>query len=102
MTAFHDAKAAGITSADHVAMNTAGKQQLDGSQVAAGTALFVVQGKDPSDPAALRSITDVKQAVERPVEQALEKIEKLEQQQAQSREQAVPAQDNPTPKGPTL
>lgn len=102
MTAFHDAKAAGITSADHVAMNTAGKPQLDGSQAAAGTALFVVQGKDPSDPAALRSITDVKQAVERPVEQALQNIERLEQQQAQSREQIAPTQDNPTPKGLTL
>jgi hypothetical protein len=102
MTAFHDAKAAGITSADHVALNTVGKPQADGTHVAAGTLLFVVQGQDPSDPAALRSTTDVKQAIEQPIERTLQNIERLEQQQVQSQLQAPPTQDNPTPKGPSL
>ena len=62
MGAFHDAKAAGITFAVHILMNETGKRQQDGSQIAAGTQLFVVQGQDPSDPAARRSsdLTKVK------------------------------------------
>ena len=83
MGAFYDAKVAGITSADHIAINETGKRQQDGSQIAAGTLLFVVQGQDPSDPAARRSVTDVAQAVERPVEQSLHKVDTLTQQQAQ-------------------
>lgn len=82
MSAFHDAKAAGITSADHVAINRTGKQQHDGTQVAGGTLLFVVQGQDASDPAARRAVTDVAQAVERPVEQSLQRVDALAQQQA--------------------
>jgi hypothetical protein len=104
MGAFHDAKAAGITSADHVAINESGKRQQDGSQIAAGTLLFVVQGQDPSDPAARRSMTDVAQAVDRPVEQSLQKVDTLAQQQAQSLAQAQnnPTQDDPGPKGPRM
>ena len=101
MAAFFDAKAAGITSADHIAINETGKRQQDGTQIAAGTLLFVVQGQDPSDPAARRSVTDVAQAVERPVEQSLQKVDTLAQQQAQASVQAQnnPTQDDPGPKG---
>ncbi len=101
MGAFHDAKAAGITSADHLAINETGKRQQDGSQVAAGALLFVVQGQDPSDPAARRAMTDVAQAIDRPVEQSLQKVDILAQQQAQVLAQAQnnPTQDDPGPKG---
>lgn len=106
LAAFRDAKAAGITSADHIELNHAGKPQPDGSQIAAGTSLFVVQGKDPSDPLASRSTTDVKQAIDQPVEHHLQKIEQLQQQQAQTQTQGQVV-DNPTqadiaPKGPKL
>lgn len=104
MCAFHDAKAAGITSPDHVAINQTGKRQQDGTQIAGGTLLFVVQGQDPSDPAARRSVTDVAQAIERPVEQSLQKVDALAQQQAQVLAQAQnnPTQDDPGPKGPRM
>jgi predicted ABC-type ATPase len=104
MGAFHDAKAAGITSADHIAINETGKRQQGGLQVAAGTLLFVVQGQDPSDPAARRAMTDVAQAVDRPVEQSLQKVDALAQQQAQILAQAQnnPTQDDPGPKGPRM
>jgi hypothetical protein len=104
MGAFHDAKAAGINSADHIAINETGKRQQDGSQVAAGTLLFVVQGQAPSDPAARRAMTDVAQAVDRPVEQSLQKVDTLAQQQAQMLAQAQnnPTQDDPGPKGPRM
>ncbi len=98
MGAFHDAKAAGITSADHIAINETGKRQQDGSQIAAGTLLFVVQGQDPSDPAARRSMTDVAQAVDRPVEQSLQKVDAVNQQQAQAMLQQQ-QQDQPTQDG---
>ena len=96
--------AAGITSADHVAINETGKRQQDGSQIAAGTLLFVVQGQDPSDPAARRSMTDVAQAVDRPVEQSLQKVDTLAQQQTQMLAQAQnnPTQDDLGPKGPRM
>lgn len=58
MGAFYDAKTAGITSADHLAINETSKRQQDGSQIAAGTLLFVVQEQDPSDPATRRSMTE--------------------------------------------
>jgi hypothetical protein len=95
MSALHDAKAAGITSADHVAINRTGKPQQDGTQVAGGTLLFVVQGHDASDPAARRAATDVAQAVERPVEQSLQRADALAQQQAQVLAQVTnqPVQD---------
>lgn len=95
MSAFHDAKAAGITSADHIAINRTGKQQPDGTQVAGGTQLFVVQGQDPSDPAARRTMTDVAQAVGRPVEDSLQRVDDLAQQQAQSvaQQRNQPTQD---------
>lgn len=98
MCAFHDAKAAGITSPDHVAINETGKRQQDGTQVAGGTLLFVVQGQDPSDPAARRSVTDVAQAIDRPVEQSLQKVDVLAQQQAQvlAHQQSQPVQDEPS------
>lgn len=97
MGAFYDAKVAGITSADHIAINETGKRQQDGSQSAAGTLLFVVQGQDASDPAARRSVTDVAQAFERPVEQSLQKVETLAQQQTQvlAQQQNQPTQDEP-------
>lgn len=84
MSAFHDAKAVGITSADHVAINQTGQRQQDGTQIAGGTLLFVMQGQDPSDPAARRSVTDVVQAVDRPVEQSLQKVDALTHRQAQT------------------
>lgn len=93
MGAFHDTKAAGITSADHIAINDPGKRQQDGAQIAAGTLLFVVQAQDPSDPMARRSMTDVAQAVERPVEHSLQRIDALAQQQVQA---AGQAQDAPS------
>lgn len=95
MGAFHDAKVAGITNAAHIAINETGKRQQDGSQIAAGTQLFVVQGQDPSDPAARRSMTDVAQAVDRPVEQSLQKVESLAQEQslALAQQQSQPMQD---------
>ena len=101
MGAFVDAKAAGITSADHIAINETGKRQQDGTQVAGGALLFVVQGQDPSDPAARRAITDVGQAIERPVEHSLQKFDALNQQQAQSLSQqpTPPTQDDPA-RGP--
>ncbi len=104
MAAFFDAKAAGITSADHIAINETGKRQSDGTQQAGGTLLFVVQGQDPSDPAARRSLTDVAQAIERPVEQSLQKVDTFAQQQAQAlaHGQNNPTQYDPTPKGPRL
>lgn len=94
---FCDTKAAGITSADHIAINQTGKRQQDGAQIAAGTLLFVVQGQDPSDPAARRSVTDVTQAVERPVEQALQKMDEFTQQQMQllAQQPNQPTQDEP-------
>lgn len=97
MGAFYDAKVAGITSADHIAINETGKRQQDGSQIAVGTLLFVVQGQDASDPAARRSVTDVAQAFERPVEQSLQKVETLAQQQTQvlAQQQNQPMQDEP-------
>lgn len=94
MSTLADAKAAEITSADHIALNTTGKPQQDGSRISGGTLLFVVQGQDPSDPAARRSITDVAQAVERSLEQAQQKLDAVNQQQAQALAQQ---QDQPTP-----
>lgn len=106
LAAFRDAKAAGIRSADHIALNQTGKAQPDGSLAAAGTSLFIVQGKDPSAPLAPRSQTDVKQAVEQPVEHHLQKIEQFQQQQTQAQvhAQAVdnPTQSDVTNKGPKL
>ena len=95
MAAFCDAKTASLASADHLVINETGKRQQDGSQIAAGTQLFVVQGQDPSDPAARRSVTDVAQAIERPVEQSLQKVDTLTQQQVQllAQQQTQPAQD---------
>lgn len=97
MGAFYDSKVAGITSADHIAINETGKRQQDDSQIAAGTLLFVVQGQDPSDPAARRSVTDVAQAVEHSVEHSLQKVETLSQQQTQvlAQQQNQPMQDEP-------
>lgn len=97
MSAFHDAKAAGLVSADRVAINDAGKPQPDGTRIAAGTLLFVVQGQDPADPAARRAVTDVAQAVERPVEQSLQRVDALAQQQAQTMGQAQEAPAIETP-----
>lgn len=94
LCAFCDAKAANITSADHVAINRHGKLQADGTQVAGGTLLFIVQGQDPADPAARRSVTDVAQAVQRTVDQSLQNLEILAKQPAQNTI-AAPVQDEP-------
>ena len=104
LASFRDAKAAGITSADHIELNQAGKPQPDGTQIAAGTSLFVVQGKGPSDPLAPRSTTDVKQAIDQPVEHHLQKIEQLQQQQTQVQGQVTdsPTQADIAPKAPKL
>ena len=95
MGAFYDSKVAGITSADHIAINETGQRQQDGSHIAAGTLLFVVQGQDPSEPAARRAVTDVAQAVERPVDQSLQKVDALTQQQTQllAQQQNQPTQE---------
>ena len=63
-----------------------------------------MQGQDPSDPAARRSMTDVAQAVDRPVEQSLQKVDTLAQQQTQMLAQAQnnPTQDDLGPKGPRM
>ena len=55
-------------------------ESLTWQRVVGGTLLFVVQGQDPSDPAARRSITDVAQAVERPLEQSQQKLDAVNQQ----------------------
>ena len=49
-------------------------------------------------------MTDVAQAVDRPVEQSLQKVDTLAQQQAQMLAQAQnnPMQDDPGPKGPRM
>mgnify|MGYP001171456818 CR=1 FL=1 len=84
MSALTDAKAAGLGSADHVALNEAGrKPRDDGTYALANSQLIAIEGKDPADPAATRSVTDVAQAVERPVEQSLQRVEALNQQQTQ-------------------
>ena len=103
MTAYVDANAAGITSADHIAFNKAGTLQQDGSQVSACTLLCIVQGRDASDVLAPRSITDVRQAVERPVEQALMQLDTQTQQQAQrlAQQPTAPSQDDPG-RGPRM
>jgi hypothetical protein len=59
MGAFLDAKTAGMKSADHVVLNQTGTQQRDGSQTQGNTLLITIQGQDPYDPAARRSVTDV-------------------------------------------
>lgn len=99
MQGFVDAKAAGLTSADHVVLNEAGRKPMaDGSIVAANTSLIVIQGSDPYNPAANRSITQVAQAVERPLEDSLQKLASLSQQQAQTLAQQpqTPTQDDPS------
>ena len=104
MGAFHDAKAAGMTSANHVVLNQMGAPQREGSQTQCNTLLIAIQGQDPYDPAARRSVTDVKQAVEQPLEQLLQKVNVLEQQQQQTlaQQQNNPTQNDPGPKGPKL
>jgi hypothetical protein len=102
MSALADAKAAGIVSADHVVLNEAGrKPNNDGSLTPANTFLIVIQGSDPYDPAAKRAITDVAQAVERPVELSLQKVDALNQHQAQilAQQQTPSTQDDPN-RGP--
>lgn len=91
-----------MMSADHVVLNEAGrKPNHDGSMKLANTFLIVIQGSDPYDPAAKRAITDVAQAVERPVEQSLQKLDGLNQQQTQllAQQQNQPIQDDPS-RGP--
>ncbi len=96
MGALVDAKAAKITSADHVALNKDGTKQEDGSYIRAGTTLFIVEGRDPGNEVAKRSMTDVQQAVTRPAEQSLQVLDGLNQQQAQTmaQPQNQPTQDD--------
>lgn len=63
--------------------------------VAGGTLLFVMQGQDPSDPAARRPMTDVAQALDRSVEQSLQRVDALTPQLAQvaAQQQNQPAQE---------
>ena len=73
------------------------KRQQDGAQVAGGWLLFVVQGQVPSNPTALRSITDVVQAVDLSVEQSLQKVDALVQHaQVLAQQQSQPVQDEPS------
>ena len=100
MSAFADAKAAGMASADHVVLNEAGrKPQDDGTLARANTFLIAIQGQDPYDPAAKRSVTDVMNAVERPVEHSLHRVAELNQQQAQT---LALQQDAPTKDGTNI
>ena len=57
---------------------------------------FFIQGQDPYDPAVRRSVTDVMNAVERPVEHSLQRVAELNQQQAQT---LALQQDAPTKDG---
>ncbi len=99
MRAFADVKAAGMVSADRVVLNEAGrKPRDDGSYEAANTFLIAIQGRDPYDPAAKRAVIDVAQAIERPVEQSLQRVEALNQQQTQMLAQQP---NQPTPDGPS-
>ena len=96
MSAFADAKAAEMVSADHVVLNEAGrKPQDDGTLARANTFLIAIQGQDPYDPAAKRSVTYVMNAVERPVEHSLQRVAELNQQQAQTLalQQEAPTKD---------
>ncbi len=96
MSAYVDAHAARVTSADHIAFNNTGTPQKDGSQVCAATLLCIVQGPNSSDVVAPRSITEVRPALERPVEQALMQLDTQTQQQAQrlAQQPTAPTQDD--------
>ena len=87
-----DAKAAGITSVDHVVLNHAGAPQQDASQIRANSLLIAIQGQDPSSPAARRSITDIAQASDRSLGQSMQQVEAVTQQRAQ--QQIAPTQGN--------
>ena len=95
------AKAAGITSADHVVMNQTGKPQPDGSQTPVGTILFIVQGQDPFDERNKVAQIPVQAAVQAPVEQSLAKLTDLTQQQALAQQASPPTQDDPS-RGPRM
>ena len=103
MSAYVDAHAARVTSADHIAFNNTGTPQKDGSQVCAATLLCIVQGPNSSDVVAPRSITEVRPALERPVEQALMQLGTQTQQQAQrlAQQPTAPTQDDPG-RGPRM
>lgn len=95
------AKAAGITSADHVVINQAGKPQSDGSQAPVGTMLFIVQGQDPFDERNKVAQVPVQAAVQAPVEPSLAKLTDLNQQQALAQQAGPPTQDEPS-RGPRM
>lgn len=99
MKSLEDCKLSGVCSADHVVLNEAGrKPREDGSYVAANTSLIVIEGKDPYDPSAKRAVTEVAPAVGIPVEQSAQRIEALNQQQAQllAQQPTAPTQDGPS------
>ena len=103
MGALLDAKLAKIASADHIALNVDGKMQEDGSHARAGAALFIVEGRDPGNEIAKRSMTNVEQAVTRPVEQSQQALDNLNRQLAQvpNQQQNQPTQDDPS-RGPRI
>lgn len=105
METFVAAKAQGITSVDHVALSQQGaKHNADGALTQAGVSLFVVQGRDPYDERNKVAMVSTQAANNTPVEQSLQKLETLNQQQAQTlaQQQNNPRQDDPAPKGPKL
>ncbi len=103
MSAYVDAYAARVTSADHIAFNNPGTPQKDGSRVCAATLLCIVQGPNASDVVAPRSITEVRPALERTVETSLMQLDTQTQQQAQrlAQQSIAPTQDDPA-RGPRM
>ncbi len=93
-----------MTSANHVVLKKMGAPQREGPQIQGNTLLIAIEGPDLYDPALRRSVTDVKQAVEQPLEQSLQKVKLLAQQQQHTLAQQLsnPTQDDPGPKGPKL
>ena len=103
MSAYVDAHAARVASADHIAFNNAGTPQQDGSRVCAATLLCIVQGPNSSDVVAPRSITEVRPALERPVETSLVQLDTQTQQQTQRlvQQPTAPTQDDSV-RGPRM
>ena len=104
MSAFADAKAACMVSADHVVLNEAGKRPRDdGSWALANTSLIVIQGQDPYAPEAKRAVTMLADAAQRPVEESLQRVNTLNEQQtlALAQQPASPTLDDPS-RGPKI
>lgn len=98
MGAFIEAKARGLTSADHVVLNTQGTlPNANGASTPAGVTLFVVQGLDAYDERNKVAAVSIQSALTQPVDKSLEKLDTLSQQHAHmlAQQQNVPAQDAP-------